>query len=486
MGENKIFLIIALIIYTVVVSYIGFRYRKSKSSEDYFLASRSLPAWLLAVTFIASWWGGGSAVDLVDVAHKEGISSFWIYGVPVLIATFLMFLFAKGIRKVSSITQPELMTKRYDERSATMLTIFIIIFMTIGAAIQVIVIANFFQVFLGVSYELGAVIGTSLVLCYSLFGGFRGVVLTDLLQFIFFLFAGVFLFIFTYKGAGGFEGLYSFVEERGDSDYVSFFSGIKDNMAYIITFGTSWMIQANIWQRISAAKTPNAARKMMSISFFAFIPLYLMVTFTGMFSLLMFDKVPEGGIVSSILLQLENPLVGGLIFVGLCSAIMSTMDSMFNTGALSLTIDVYKKHINPNASAKRYVNIGRLSTLLIAIVSLFIAVKIKSVLTISWIGADFIATGAFVPLVLGFIWVKGTATASFYSMVYGLLFSTYNLIAALGVPLPTAWEIASAQQAIVGISGCLLIYVVVSLSTKGDRLKAERFIDEVAIIKRKK
>ncbi len=483
--ENKLFLVITLLIYTLAVSYIGFRYRKSKNSEDYFLASRSLPAWLLAITFVASWWGGGSAIDLVDVAHKDGISSFWIYGVPVLIATFLMFIFAKGIRKVSTISQPELIQKRYDERSSFMLTIFIIIFMTIGAAIQVIVIGEFFQAFLGVSYEMGAVIGTGLVLFYSLFGGFRGVVLTDLFQFVFFLFAGIFLFIFTYNGAGGFEGLNNWVAESGNSDYTSFFSGIGDNMAYIVTFGTSWMIQANIWQRISAAKSPNSARKMMTISFFAFIPLYLMVTFTGMFSALIYDTVPEGTIVSSILLQLENPIISGVIFVGLCSAIMSTMDSMFNTGALSLTVDIYKKYIAKDRESKHYVNVGRISTLIIALMALFIGVNIKSVLTISWIGADFIASGAFIPLVFGFIWVRGTSTASFAAMIYGLIFSTYNLLVALGVKLPVAWEIASAEQALIGILGCLVIYVTVSFCTKNDRAKAEAFVKEVGIIKRK-
>ncbi len=481
--ENKLFLIVTLLVYTLAVSYIGFIYRKSRNSEDYFLASRSLPAWLLAITFIASWWGGGSAVDLVDIAHGDGISSFWIYGVPVLIATFLMFIFAKGIRRVSAISQPEMIEKRYDKRSSKMLTIFIVIFMTIGAAIQVIVIGNFFQVFLGVSYEMGALLGTLLVLFYSMFGGFRGVVLTDLFQFVFFLFAGIFLFVFTYNGAGGFDGLYSHVADSGNGKYVSFFSGVGDNLAYIVTFGTSWMIQANIWQRISAAKSPNAARRMMSISFIAFIPLYLMVTFTGMFSSIIYDNVPDGGIVSSILLQLENPFISGIIFVGLCSAIMSTMDSMFNTGALSLTIDVYKKYIAPNKSAKSYVNVGRISTLLIAAVAFLIAVKIKSVLTISWIGADFIASGAFVPLVLGFLWVKGTATASFAAMIYGLCFSTYNLLVALGVGLPTAWEIASAEQALIGVAGCLVIFVVVSFFTEGDRAKARGFIKEVGIIK---
>ncbi len=68
--------ILFLFIYTVALVAVGVWNRKSESSEAYFLASRSLPPWLLAITFIASWWGGGTAVDLVDHAHRDGLSAF--------------------------------------------------------------------------------------------------------------------------------------------------------------------------------------------------------------------------------------------------------------------------------------------------------------------------------------------------------------------------------------------------------------------------
>lgn len=482
--DNKLLIILLLILYTLVVTFIGYRSRKSNTKEDYFLASRSLPAWLLSITFIASWWGGGSAVDLVDHAYRDGISTFWIYGVPVLIATFLMFLFAAGIRRVGGISQSELIEKRYDVRASFMLTIFIAIFMIIGATTQVIVIGHFFQSFFGISYSLGAALGTLLVLIYSMFGGFRGVVMTDLFQFVFFLFSSIFLFLFAYNSSGGFDQLSEVVATRRIEGYHSFMHNFGDNIAYIVTFGTSWMVQANVWQRISAAKSPASARKMMIISFVVFIPLYLIVTLTGMLSLPLFESVPDGGIVSSLLLQLENPIVSALIFVGLCSAIMSTMDSMFNTGALALTVDLYGHYISPKSDGAHLVMVGRVATVVVALIALFVAIGIESVLTISWIGADFIASGAFVPLVLGFLWRRGTSTAAFVTMIFGLLFSTYNLIHALGVNLPVAWEIASARQAIIGVCGSFVVFVTISLFTKPEFEKADKFIGLSHVLKR--
>ena len=446
------------------------------------MASRSLPPWLLAITFIASWWGGGTAVDLVDHAHRHGLSSFWIYGVPVLLATGLMYLFAKGIRNVSSISQPQLMNQRYNSTVSLFLTIFIIIFMLLNTAVQIIVVGKFFEAFFNMRYATGAILGTIIVLTYSLFGGFKGVVVTDLLQFLFFLFTGIFLFFLAYTKSGGIEAVKVTALANGKIGYTSIFTNVSDNLAYVITFGTSWMIQANIWQRISAARQAVDAKKMMLYSFIAFIPLYFMVVYTGMFSSAIYANVPKSGIVPTMISSLSNPYLSALLFVGLCSAIMSTMDSLINTGALSLTVDIYQRYINPKSSAVHNVIVGRVSTLIIGAAALIIALQIRSVLTIAWIGSDFLTSGAFIPLVVGFLWVKGTSKAAIVSMMFGLLFSTYNLIVAFGVKLPVAWEIASAKQAIIGIVGSLLLYVVVSLFTQDDIEKSRRFIKKADIL----
>ncbi|WP_240612517.1 hypothetical protein [Brumimicrobium salinarum] len=105
-------------------------------------------------------------------------------------------------------------------------------------------------------------------------------------------------------------------------------------------------------------------------------------------------------------------------------------------------------------------------------------------LQISWIGSDFLTTGAFIPLVFGFLWIRGTSKAAFISMLFGIVFSTYNLLVALGIPLPTLWEIASVEQAIIGISISLVLYVSISLFTKNDTDKSQRFVEKVNILER--
>jgi len=470
-----------LALYFIMIMVIVLRSKASKNTEEYFLAGRQLPFWALSITFIASWWGGGSAVDLVNHGHEQGLGSFWIYGMPVLFSTFLMYIFAKGIRRIGTVTQSQLMEKRYNEKVAFILSILILIFMIIGTSIQVIVIGNFFQSFYSIDYKTAAIIGTAIVVLYSFFGGFKGVVITDIIQFVFLLIASITLFIFAYKYSGGFENIKDLAFNDGKKEFFSFTHNISNNIVYLITFGSSWMIQANIWQRISATKTPGDAKKMMKLSFVVFIPLYLMVTLTGMLSIGLYDIIPEGGIVPAMIKDYMPTTMAALIFVGICSAIMSTMDSMINTGALVLSVDIFKRKLFPKASPEIMVLAGKLSTLIIAAIAVLIGLEIRSIVKISWIGSDYLATGAFVPLILAFIWKRGNSKAAFASILFGLIFSTYNLCVALGLELPTLWDIASVKQALIGMTGSLIVYVITSLLTKNENEKASIFIREAGL-----
>lgn len=477
--------IVLLIVYLVLILFLVFRSKASNNAEDYFLAGRKLPFWALSITFIASWWGGGSAIDLVNHGFNKGLSSFWIYGMPVLFATFLMYLFASGIRKVGEITQPQMMEDRYNSTVALLLSVLILIFMVFGVAIQVVVIGNFFHTFFDIDYIWAAILGTLFVLTYSFFGGFRGVVLTDILQFIFLLISSVVLFLMIYKSSGGIDVIRDVAVQHDKPYFFSFFHDWGNNFVYIITFGSSWMIQANIWQRISATKNPKEAKSMMSLAFFVFIPLYLLVAFTGMFSTALYDKVPEGGVVISYIMDYMPVGLAAIIFVGLCSAIMSTMDSLINTGAMVLSIDVFKKYIGKRAKPLQMVWVGKISSLIVTLLGLIVALLIRDMLKVSWIGSDFLATGAFVPIFMAFLWKKGNSLAATCSIIFGMLFSTYNLLVTLGVNLPVYWEIASVRQALTGMILSFLIYVLVSYFTCADTAKAVAFIQKSGIVKGK-
>ena len=473
MTPLQIISLVLLLIYFLALLLAVTKEKKNTNVLDYFFAGRNLPFWALSITFIASWWGAGSALSTADLAFTDGIGAFWYYGVPVLISTFLMIIGAKAFRRVGYLTQGEMMENRYNKATSKILSIMILIFMTFTAASQMVGIGEFFGTYLGIKYEWAILIGTSIVLIYSLFGGFRGVVLTDIIQFILLLASAIIVFIVAMVNSGGFTNIFNTAEALGKNDFFSFTAGAKKYLAYVITFGCAWMIQANVWQRISAAKSDRDARKMTVMSFFCYIPLYLIVVFTGMAGIVIFKEMPEGGIVSALVMNYMNPILGSFVFIGISAAVMSTMDSLINTGAMTLSMDLL-----PNKSSeKKMLNLSRISTLLVTGVALLIALKIRSILEISWLASDIITTGVFVPLVLGFFFKRGNSKGAMASMLIGLAYSIYNLTIYFGVKLPAFWEPQSALQVIFGVALSLFTYIIVSLITKPEYEKANSFIE---------
>ncbi len=471
MENLKYFSLVGLVLYFAVLLFVVLRDAKHNTVLDYFFAGRKLSFWALSITFIASWWGAGSAISTADLAYADGMGAFWYYGVPVLLSTLLMVVLSKSIRQVGYLTQGKMMQARYSKSVGIMLSLMILLFMTITAASQMVGIGDFFGAYLGIGYELAVVSGTGIVLIYSFFGGFRGVVLTDIIQFILLLISALIVFGTAMHFAGGVEGIAQQAEKMGKQDYMSITKGSGKYLAYVITFGCAWMIQANVWQRISATKNVTDARKMTGISFFIYIPLYLMVVFTGMAGLVLYPELPKGGVVSAIIMDYMHPLLGGVVFIGICAAIMSTMDSLINTGAMTLSLDLRK----PNTE-KNMVNFSRYATLGVTLVAVFIALKVRSILSVSWIASDIITTGVFVPLVMGFLWRRGNSKGALVSMVVGGLYCLYNLSIILGAALPRWWEAESVTQVLAGVFLSGTSYLVVSFCTAPEYERADNFM----------
>ena len=472
MTKLQLFSLIALVAYFAVLLFAVSKEKRNQNVLDYFFAGRSLPFWALSLTFIASWWGAGSALSTADLAYEDGLGAFWYYGVPVLISTFLMIVGAKAIRRVGFLTQGEMMQARYSKATAKGLSVLILAFMTFSAASQMVGIGDFFGTYLGLGYEWAVLLGTSIVLIYSIFGGFRGVVLTDIIQFVFLLCSALMVFFIAMKEAGGMGAIATVAAANDKTDYMSMTAGAGKYMSFVITFGCAWMIQANVWQRISAAKNDTDARKMTVMSFFAYIPLYLIVVLTGMAGLVIFDTFPEGGVVTAITMQYMPPFLGSLVFVGISAAIMSTMDSLINTGAMTLALDLYPEH----HTEEERLRFSRVATIIVTLVALVISLRVRSILDVSWMATDIITTGAFVPLLAGFVWRRGNAKGALASMCAGCLYCSYNLLISFGVALPSFWEQQSPLQAVMGVGLSVLVYVGVSFLTKPEYEKADAFM----------
>jgi len=478
--------LIFIIIYYAFVIGLSLYRKMVKSEIDYFLANRKFPAWILAVSYAASWFGGASAIISADKAYSGGFSAYFVMGGPTVVSGIILLFFAKRIRMFGPLSQPEMTEARYNKTARIIQSVIIFWYMITWAASQMIGAATFFGGFFGWGYTFSLFAVVVVVWFYCMFGGFKSVVTTDLGQFVWIVVSLLIVLVAALVSSGGFKNVSAVVAEKGVKNYYNFFGNAKYSLFYIISFTFAWTISAEIWQRFSATKSIEDVKKTSWGALIINIPLYFVVIIIGMLSLAMFTEKPEGHIMVAIIKNYVPPFLAGICFAGLLAALMSTMDTALNTGALILTEDIYHRLIKPDASEAQLVLFGRISVTIMTVAGIFISLAIKDLLWVLWMASDILAAGVFWPLILGIYGKWGTSKGAISSMVIGALYVLWQYLIDLGVKLPSiipnwpgkSWPFSIFWGVVIG----LVVYVLVSLATQSpeEKMKAENFMNRFA------
>jgi len=419
--------------YFVLVLLVGLAFsRRMKNLEDFFLASRNLSGRLIFLSLTAAWFGATSILVSTDEALKTGISAFWIVGLPAVATVLVLAFFLAGpLHRLRIMTIPDLVELRYGRLVRHLSSVLIIWYMVVLAASQMVALGQFLKTFLGFSYVASLALGTAVVLLYSMSGGLRSVVFTDVVQFSL-LAAGVAGLVIFLAGRTSGQEILRLASQSGKSGYFHFLHNIKENALIAFSFTLAWTISPIALQRIQAARTVRAARRALFATAAMLFLLYGLVVLIGIFSLALFSgETLSGPLVSEIIASKVGLLLGGLLFVAVLAAILSTMDTAINTGALSLTKDVCLQ-IFP-ASRMRPVLAGRLATLVVAGLAFLIATRFQSILKTIGLSSEILAEGFFVPGIAMIFSKKRLPLAGLLSLCLGGGFSVLSFLGAMNV-----------------------------------------------------
>ncbi len=437
----KIEFIFILLAYFLLLLLVSFAFsKKMKHLEDFFLASRNLPVFFVYFTLCASWFGATSTLVSADQAYEVGVSSFWVMGVPAVLTVLgLAFFLAGPIRRLPIVSLPDLVEMRYGRTVRHLAALLIIWYMAVLAASQMVAIGQFLRSFLGTSYLLSLALGTSVVLVYSIFGGLFSVVLTDAVQFFLLVAALLSLFLFLF-GTSSFREVSLLASELGKSQFFNFFFDFKRNILVVCSFTLAWTISPIAWQRIQSARTQKGARQALLASAATFFLLYWIVVFIGLLSLPVFTaKKPGSPLLSEVISSGSGFFLSALLFVGIVAAIMSTMDTAINTGALSLTRDVYQQLFSGNRE-KGIILVSRLSTFIVGGLAFCVATKFQSILKTLGLASEIMAEGLFVPGIAMIFLKKRLPLAGLLSLILGGGFSLVGFLCEvkiLSLPWPS-------------------------------------------------
>jgi SSS family solute:Na+ symporter len=432
--------LLVLAVYLAILLGIGLRYSgRLRGLEDFFLASRSLSASLVFLSLTASWFGATSILVTTDEAYRVGLSAFWLMGVPAAATVLFLAAFLAGpIRLPHVQTLPGLIETRYGKTVRHFASLLILWYMVVLASSQMVALGQFLKPFLALSSAWSLGLGTAVVLIYLIRGGLFSVTATDVLQ-CSLLGAGIVGLSISVARSSPISALIEMASRSGRSGYLDFFHNGQRNALIALSFFLAWTISPIAWQRIQAAGTIRKARRGLLGAAAAFVFLYSLVVFIGLRSLTLFSgRALAHPLISEIIASKAGMVGGGLLFVAVVAAILSTMDTAINTGALTLTRDIYCEilpHVQADSPAA--VRAGRLSTLFVALLALGVATRFQSILQTLGLASEIMAEGLFVPGMAMFIFRKKRPLAGGLSLLFGGGFAMLGFLSALkALPLP--------------------------------------------------
>ena len=439
--------------------FIGFWVSKKagKDSSQFFLSGKNMPWWLLGVSMVATTFSTDTPNLVTDIVRSNGVSGNWVWWAFLLTGLLTVFVYAKLWRKSNVNTDLEFYELRYGGPAAIFLRKFRAIYL--GVIFNVITMASVTLAAIkigGVMLNLDpwqTVVGAGLVtMIFSALGGFKGVVYTDLILFFVAMVGsiGAAYYLINLPEIGGLNNL---ISNETISKKISIIPDLSDTNVLITLFiiplavqwWSSWYPGAEpggggyIAQRMLASKNENhaiAATFFFNIMHYALRPwpwilvaLASLVIFPDLDSIksafpnIGDDKIGNDLAYSAMLTLLPSGLLG-LVLASLISAYMSTISTQLNWGSSYIVYDYYKQQINPDASEKKLVAVGRISTVLLMVLSAILALLLQNALQLFNILLVF-GAGTGLIFILRWFWWRINAwseiTAMFASGIISIL-----------------------------------------------------------------
>jgi SSS family solute:Na+ symporter len=223
----------------------------------------------------------------------------------------------------------------------------------------------------------------------------------------------------------------------GKSMYFSFFAGFEKNGLMVLSFTLAWIISPIVWQRVQAAQTVKKAKAGLLAAGGTFFLAFGGIIGIGMLILPLFPSgQQEGNLLAALILNKTGLALGALLFVAIVAAIMSTMDTAINTGALSLVRDVYQQ-IFPSLRIS-IVTVSRVATVAVGLLAFLVATKLQVILKTLGLASEIMAVGLFIPGMAMLFFKKPRPAAGLLALIMGGGYSLLGFLCRMEI-LSISW-----------------------------------------------
>ena len=461
--------------YIVGVIAIGFATWTRKNSDDYMVAGRRMPYWVVGSAYVATYMSVSSFLGVVGAIHGDGWSPNGAYIGSVVGYMGGLAVFGPRLRRLGGITIPDFLGDRYNSDLVRIMSALIVIGgYFLYFSVQFIGIGILFHLLFGMAYTWSVLFAFGVLLLYVLLGGLLATAYVDVLQLGLMWTGGVLVAVIAFHRSGGiFSGLPDVVQEL-QASAPDFLAPSAEGTSVAWSLVLLWIIgslsRADTISRAYLAKSEREVYKAILFSMPFIWASATLFFFFGLIGAVLLPDLTGTDAEQTFLIMAGEwapPILTGMAFTGLLASAQSTVSGQMMTAAMGVSRDIYARVVAPRflgreAGDDEVLRITRTALIVLGAASLAFALIRPGFifdfvnLSVAIMGPAFLVTW-----LAGMFWRRATRQAAIGCLVIGVVVSValfYNPVELFGRP----W----LNGPVVSLVIVAVVMVVVSLMTK--------------------
>lgn len=478
--------IVVTIILVIAFIGAGIWFKKmAVTSDDFLLAGRKAPFWLLATAYLGGYVGGASVSGYVGYGYQSGISQMWASLWVVTGCAVFTVLFSRRLnyfgRKTKAVTITDFICERYGECMRLPAGLVSVVRPAVLTGMQFLAIAAAMSVVFGTSIEFGVVASSVIILLYLVTAGQYSALITQWFQAIL-QSAGIILFaIVAFKTVADPTSVTKAFYTVLPASYTNFFAldmGIFTT--YLLTFGIFYLVDPWMYMWAYVGESPrvssNGMLAVLGGSYYNVLPFLagmaiLLGTMTGNFTVA--ENLKGDALYTWFTVEFAGTFTGVIILVGLLMTIVSCGSSFAMNGVTILTKDIYLKVINKNATEAQALNASRISVIVITAIGIASALWLPILVPLWALAQAIVISGLLATTLSAWFWKRATTAGAMASTLGGALAALAWAVYAWVTTGSPGTLIGGFHAAHIGVFVSIPLMIIVSLATKPEYEKAE-------------
>ena len=392
-----------LIVYSIVLLALGLWIgRRVESSSTFFVAGRKLGPLLLFSTVLAANIGAGSTVGAAGLGYRHGLSGWWWVGSAGIGTLLLAVWIGPRIWRLADehdlLTAGDFLEFRYGKVVRAVIAILLWLGTLAILAGQLIALSWILNVVAGIPKPIGCLIGGGVMTAYFTAGGLLTSAWVNMVQLVVLVIGFAVAFPWALSAAGGWAAVAASMPTQG---HLEFWGG-SSSWAYLALLVPAFMVSPGLLQKVYGARDERTIRLGVGAAAVALMAFAAIPPVLGMIAHAYDPSLANAELALPLVLTTALPVaLGSIGLAAVFSAEMSSADAILFMLATSLSKDLYKRFVRPEADDRQVLRVARYAALVGGALGVALAIVLPSVIGSLSIFYSLLGVSLFVPVVAG-------------------------------------------------------------------------------------